>query len=161
MIEGRNCENRGGVECVNPGEDHKPVRLRLVVAQPAGIELLILEVVRVGIVGNLIVVPAQLGIEPKLVFLAQVVDQRGESAEAVLGVVENLRDRGFQPQVTAIGIQTGIVGESLRVASKIDLVVRLVIASEGGASSPSLLRSNPDLGSTLNSPYVRSPYCAS
>src|ERR1700689_3892736 len=58
MIEGRDSENRGGVECVNPGENQKPVRFRLAVAQTGGVELLVFEVVGVGIVGDLIIVPA-------------------------------------------------------------------------------------------------------
>src|ERR1039458_8332896 len=130
MVEGRDGQNRAGIECVEPGKNHEPVALRLIVAQTAGIELLVLEVVRVGIVGNLIIIPTHLGIEPKLILRAQVVDERGELAEAVLRVVEGLRDGCLETEVAAVAIQTGIVGEPRRVAAKTDLVVGLVIASD-------------------------------
>ncbi len=76
---------------MEPGEGDDGVGLVLAVAKAAGVELLVSEAVGVGVVGNLEVVCAELGDEAELVFWGAVVDEGGEAAVAVGGVVETWR----------------------------------------------------------------------
>ena len=117
-------------EGVNPGKDRVAVGLLLSVAEGVSVKLLVLEVVRVRIVGNLVVILAQLRVEAELVLGVEVVEQRCESAVAVFSVVINLRDRRFQAKIAAISIHARIVGEPLGVTSKVDLVICLIKVPE-------------------------------
>ena len=131
MIEGGDGQNRIPVEGVNPGKDRIAVRFPLAVAERMRIKLLVLEVVRVWIVGNLVVVLAQLPVEAKLIFGVEVVEKRRESSVAVFGVVVNLCDRRFQAKIASVSIHTRVVGESLGVTPKVDLFVCLIKVPEG------------------------------
>ena len=72
--EGRDLKDGGWVEGAQPGEGDDGVALVLAIAKTAGVELLVLEAVGVGVVGNLKVVLAKLGHEAELIFGAAVVD---------------------------------------------------------------------------------------
>ena len=91
VVEGRELEDGGGVEGVQPGEGGDGVGFVLGVAQAAGVVLLVLEAVGVGVVGDLEVVVAELRDEAELVFGGAVVDEGGEAAVAVGGVVDGSR----------------------------------------------------------------------
>jgi hypothetical protein len=63
VVEGRDLQDGGQVEGVEPGEGGKAVGLVLAGAEAAGVELLVLDAVGVGVVGDLEVVVAELGDE--------------------------------------------------------------------------------------------------
>lgn len=67
VIEGRDVEQSSAVEVVNPTESGEGVSFMLAVAELAGREDLVFVVSGVGVVGNLVVVGADLGNEAKLV----------------------------------------------------------------------------------------------
>ena len=90
--EGRELQDGGWVEGVQPGGGDDAVGLVLGVAKAAGVVLLVFEAAGVGIVGDLEEVTAELGDEAKLIFGGAIVDQRREAAVAVGGVVEDPAD---------------------------------------------------------------------
>ena len=125
VVEGRDLKDGGGVEGVEPGEGDDGVGLVLAVAKTAGVELLVAEAVRVGVVGDLEVVVAKLGDEAELIFGAAVVDEGGEAAVAVGGIVEDHADGRGEAVVAAVAVEAGVVGEVLGVVAEVELVVGL------------------------------------
>ena len=53
-----------------------------------------------------------------------------KSAVAVRGVVHDLRHGSFQAEIGAVPVQAAVIGKPLRVPAAIDLVVRLIVASQ-------------------------------
>src|SRR5207245_3260339 len=68
--------------------------------------------------------------ETKLTAGAGVVDQRAESAEAVGSIVEDRCSWRLQSKIGAVAAEAGIVGEAVRMAAKVELVIGLVEISE-------------------------------
>ena len=67
-----------------------------------------------------------------MIFWIEIEHQRSEASETIFGVVKNLSYRRFQAEIAPVRVQTRVVGEALRVSSKIDLVVGLIEVSDGG-----------------------------
>ena len=111
---------------MNPGKIHDRIGFVIGVAQATAVEEGTLQVVEVGVVGNLVIIPAQRSDQAKLVRGIDVEDQRAEATVAVGRVMNDLRDRRFNAQIAAIGVDAGIVGEALGVAAKAELVVGLI-----------------------------------
>ena len=103
----------------------------LAVAQAAGVVELVLPVVGVGVVGDLVVVGAELGDVAKLVGGVVVVDERGEAAVAVLGVVDGCGDGRLKSVVAAVAVEAGVPGEFFGVVAEAELVVGLVEVAGG------------------------------
>ena len=125
MVEGRELQDGGRVEGVDPGEGGDAVGLVLAVAQAAGVVLLVFEAVGIGVVGDLEEVVAQLGDKAELVLRRAVVDERGEAAVAVGGIVKDLADGRGEAVVAAVAVEAGVVGELLGVVAEVELVVGL------------------------------------
>ena len=119
------------VEGVQPGEGAVAVGLVLAVAQAAGVVELVLPVVGIGVVGNLVVVGAELGDVAELVGGVAVVDERGEAAVAVFGVVDRRGDGGLESVVAAVAVEAGVLGEFFGVVAEAELVVGLVEVAGG------------------------------
>ena len=152
VVEGRDLKDGGGVEGVEPGEGDDGVVLVLAVAKTAGVELLVLEAVGIGIVGDLEVVAAELGYEAELIFGGAVVDEGSEAAVAVGCVVKDLADGRGEAVVAAVAVEAGVVGELLGVIAEVELIVGLEEVAGGEMSSASRLRSKPVRGTTLKTP---------
>ena len=105
VVEGRELEDSGGVEGVDPGEGGDDVGLALGVAEAGGVELLVLEAVGVGVVGDLEEVVAGLRDEAELIFGGAVVDEGGEGSVAVGGVVEDFGDGWREAVVAAVAVE--------------------------------------------------------
>ena len=86
----------------------------------------VLDVVRIGIVRNLVKVFTHRSYEPELVGRIDVENQRAKASIPIRGIVNYLGDRRLQTQVASIPVHAGIVGETFGVAAKADLRVRLV-----------------------------------
>src|SRR5438094_743029 len=80
----------------------------------------------IGIEGNLIEIASRLGDEAQLVVRIRVVDQRSEAAEAVRGIVNHGRGGSLQPEIGAVSVHAGVIGEAIGVAAEVELVVGLV-----------------------------------
>src|ERR1700719_1824217 len=110
-----------------PGKVHKGIGLVLAITEPDAWVLRcaairrawrVLDVVWVGIIRNLVVVPAQRGHKPKLVGRIDVEHQGAEATIPILGIVNDLRNRRLQAQIASIPVYAGIVGKSLGVTPK-------------------------------------------
>src|ERR1700686_3967146 len=118
-----------------PGKIHDSVGFMIAIAKTdarilrnksVGCNWRILDVVGIGVIRNLVIVPAQRGYEAQLVRRVDIKDERPESSVSIFGVMHHLRNRRLSPEVAAVGIETGIVSESLGVVAKIKLVVCLI-----------------------------------
>src|SRR6266853_6644225 len=89
----------------------------------------VLDVVWVGIIRNLVVVPAQRSHEPELVRRIDVENQGAEAPVPILGIVDYLRNRWLQTQIASIPVHTGVVCKTLGVTPKAHLRIGLVKAS--------------------------------
>src|SRR3954468_23645966 len=141
MVEGRNSQQRSRIESVHPGEIRQCVRLAVSVSKTDAWVLClktvrrawrIFNVIGKGIIGNLVIIPAERSHKPKLVRRVWIEDQRSETAVAIFGVMDNLRHRRFNSQIAAICVHAGVVGESFGVAADIEFVVSLVEIAEAG-----------------------------
>ena len=130
VIEGRNLQQRGRIEGVHPGEDSVAIGFVLAVTQSAGVIELVLPAFGIGIVGDLIVVCAELRGQAKLVLRIVVVNERAESAVAVFRIMNRLLCRRLQPIVAAVAVGAGVPREFFRVVAEAYLVVGLVEVSE-------------------------------
>ena len=102
MVERRNGQQGFRVEGADPGKVHKGVALMLTITEPDAWVLRrevvrsngsVLDIVRVGIVRNLIVVLAQRGNEAELVGRIEVENQRAKASIPIGGIVNHLRNR--------------------------------------------------------------------
>src|SRR6202521_3799602 len=79
---------------------------------------------------NLIVIPARRDDQSQLVFRVDVKNQRGESAKAILRVMNYLGRGRLEPEIAAVSIQAGVEGKPRRVPAAADLVIGLIEVSE-------------------------------
>src|SRR5579864_482597 len=138
VVERRDGEQSFGVESVYPGKIRESVAFMLAVTESnAGVlgrEVIprtrcVLEIVRVGVVRDLVVVLPQRGHEAQLVGRVKVEDQRAEAAVTVRSVMYDLSNGWLQAQITPVPVHAGIVGETLGVTAKAQLSVGLVEVS--------------------------------
>src|ERR1700722_10155432 len=115
MVERQNPQQHIRIDGSRPSERRETVRLMLAIAQPTGIGVGI----GIRIVGNLVVILAQLRHQTKLVLRIQIVKKSSDPAVAILGVVKYLANGSLQPKVAAICIDTRVVRELLGVPAKI------------------------------------------
>src|SRR5262249_2115185 len=91
-----------------------------------------------GIIGlcwidrNLIVIAAQAGDKTQLVGRSLVKDERRESAQSGSLIVDNLRYRRFEAEISSVAGETSVVRKALPMISKADLVIRVVVATIAG-----------------------------
>ena len=85
----------------------------------------LLEAVGIGVVGDLEEVVAELSDEAELIFGSAVVDEGGEAAVAVGGVVEDFGDGWGEAVVAAVAVEAGVPGEFFGVVAEVELVVGL------------------------------------
>src|SRR6185437_12243802 len=137
MIEGRDGEQGVGAESVNPREDSEGILLVLPVAYAGGL--------LTGGVWHLIVVGAGSADEAQLVGGVRVENQRRESAASAVHIVQDVRRRGFKPEVTAVAVQTGVVGKAGGVVANAQLVIGEIVRSvaEDQFALPVALKSRP------------------
>ena len=99
------------VESVHPGEKNAGIGFVLAVAkadagilctEAVGRDRSILDVVGKRIVGDLKIVAAERSHQAKLVGGIDVEDERAEAADAVVGVVHDLRNRRLQAEIAAV-----------------------------------------------------------
>src|SRR6185437_3210005 len=81
-----------------------------------------------GGIGNLIEVAAIGADEAELIFGIGIEDERGEAAQAVVGVMQHLGGRRLETQARAVAAEAAVIGEAIGVAAEIDLVVGLIEA---------------------------------
>ena len=124
--EGRDLQDGGGVEGVQPGRRRRRRRSRAGTSRrPLESYCWLLDAVGVGVVGNLEEVVAELGDEAELVLRGAVVDEGGEAAVAVGGIVDDLADGRGEAVVAAVAVEAGVVGELFGVVAEVELVVGL------------------------------------
>ena len=108
--EGADLRGGLGVEGVQPGEGGVAVGFVFAVAEAAGVVEGVFPAVGIGVVGDLVVVGAELADEAVLVGGVVVVDDGAEAAVAVFGVVDGLRDGGLEAVVAAVAVEAGVPG---------------------------------------------------
>jgi hypothetical protein len=135
---------------VEPGEGDDAVGFALAVAEAAGVELLVAGAIGVGVVGDLEVVVAKLSDEAELIFGCAVVDEGGEAAVAVGGVVEDFGYGWGEAVVAAVAVEAGVPGEFFRVVAEVELVVGLEVVAGGDDELGLAVRSKPVRGTTLD-----------
>src|SRR5580704_12877929 len=131
VIKRRNREQRIRIECVNPRESRVAIGFALAIAQAIAGKDAVPDGVGIGVDGNLVIVLPEGADDAKLITGIRVEDERTESAVAIGGIVDRLRDGGLQPVVAAIAVQTGVVGGARAVCSAADLIVGLIEAAGG------------------------------
>ena len=106
---------------MNPGKVHKGVALMLTITEPDAWILRgevvfrdgrVLDIVRVGIIRNLVVVLAQGSHQAKLIGGIDVKNQGAESSITIRGIVNHLRNGRLQAQIAAVAVDAGVVGEA-------------------------------------------------
>src|SRR5215469_10749278 len=109
---------------MNPREVHESISFVLTITQSNAWVLCykavlrnwrILNIVWVGVIGNLIVIVPQRGDESKLVGRIYVENQRAEATVPVGSVVNHLRNGCLQAEITSVPVHTGVIGETLGV----------------------------------------------
>src|ERR1700760_967123 len=98
----------------------------LSIPQATGIVELVLPRIRVGIIGNLVVVRTQLRHQAQLVGRIGVVQQRNKSAVSVTGIVNWLLNGRLQSILAAITVEAGVPGEFLRMVPQAELIIGLI-----------------------------------
>ncbi len=89
----------------------------------------------------------------ELILRARIEKQRKKSAHAARLIVDHLRNRRRQAEFGAVSVDARIVGEALRVAADVELIVGGIEDSRRRESdSASLLRSKPEGVTTLKNP---------
>src|SRR5260370_3948207 len=118
MKEGRHGEHEPWGESANPREGSERIVLAIAIAQDR------CWIARIN--RHLVKIAARLSDQAKLVLWIQVEDERSESAEDVGRVVSDRGSGSLQPAIGAHASQAGVIGEAIRVAAEIDLIIRLI-----------------------------------
>src|ERR1700688_5033199 len=98
---------------MNPGEGDVAVGFTFAIVQAVTRIDLISRRVRIGVDGDLVVIPSQRGHQSKLIGGTGVEYEGRESSVAVDCVVNHLPDRGLQTVVAAICVETPVVCEAV------------------------------------------------
>src|SRR5260370_9736669 len=123
MKEGRHGEHEPWGESANPREGSERIVLAIAIAKDR------CWIARIN--RHLIKIAARMSDQAKMVLWIQVEAERSESAEAVGRVVSDRGSRSLQPEIGAIAAQAGVIGEAIRVAAEIDLIIRLIKVAGG------------------------------
>src|SRR5271166_2804650 len=106
---------------MDPGAGRENVLFALPIVDPGGLRILV--------VGHLVIVEPESGVEPKLVLWIAVVNQRREAAAALRLIVQVDAGGRFQAPVRVVAAGTHVIGKLRCVIAKTQPVVSLVIVS--------------------------------
>src|SRR5579864_3719102 len=135
MTKRRDRQQDLRIESVYPGEIYDGIGFTITITKTqAGVlrhksvssDRCILDVVRIGIIRNLVVISAQRSHQPQLVRGIHIEDQRPEASIAIFRIVDHLRNRRLNAEIAAISIHAAVISKTLGVAAKIELVVGLI-----------------------------------
>src|SRR5215470_15417821 len=108
---------------MNPGKIRERVRSNLDIANT---KCLLRDRIR-----NVIMIAPRRTHEPELVRRSRIENQRGESREACSLIVEDRDIHAFKSAIRPAAGQAAIISEPVRVASKVQKFVRLIVAAIG------------------------------
>ena len=121
VVEGRDRGKKMGIKGVQPGEQDADIGLGLGIAKiqagksPVSCPIdTVLDVVGIGIVGDLVIVAAVGGDEAELVGGIDIVNEVSEAADAVDGIVHDLGNGRLQSEIAAVAVDAGVIGEAAR-----------------------------------------------
>ena len=93
MKQRRNREQQLRIKSVDPRRIDQHIGFMVAVARARAVKLRTLQIVKVRIIRNLVVILTQCGYKAKLIGRIHIEDQRPETSIAVVRVVYDLRDR--------------------------------------------------------------------